>query len=79
MIQFNKMFDIDFEGEFKAIAYRDSENTLKFDPPVYEQRYSAVLRCLQSKRWSGQFKKVSRPSQNMYFNRSLLMSHLTDC
>lgn len=61
------MLDINFESEYKAIANYDSQNKLKFDPPVYEQRYSAVLRCLQLKRWSGQLKKVSRFSQLLYF------------
>lgn len=52
------MFNIKFESEYKAVAIYDKENILKFDPPVYEQRYSAILRCLQLKRWSGHLKKV---------------------
>lgn len=61
------MFDIKFESEYKAIATYDSENILRFDPPVYEQRYSAILRCLQLKLWSRHFKKVGRLRFQLFF------------
>lgn len=61
------MFNIKFESTYKAIATYDAENKLRFDPPVYEQRYSAVLRCLQLSRWSGHFKKVGCPEMYPVF------------
>lgn len=36
----------------------DSIPQLKFDPPVYQQRYSTVLNILSSKKWRDQIKKV---------------------
>lgn len=71
------MFDINFESEYKAVATYDSEHTIKFDPPVYEQRYSAVLRCLQLKRWEGHFKKVSRFSGFWFFSVLIINVNLT--
>ncbi|KAG4078848.1 hypothetical protein HA402_007398 [Bradysia odoriphaga] len=52
------MFNIKFESQYKPVAHYDDEKKLRFDPPVYEQRYSAVLRCLQLQRWSNHFKKI---------------------
>lgn len=54
------MFTLKFESQYKPVAFYDDEDHLRFDPPVYEQRYSAVLRCLQLERWSKHFKKVAR-------------------
>lgn len=74
----NKMFNIKFESNYKAIANYDDEKRLKFDPPVYEQRYSAVLRCLQLNRWSGHFKKVGCLEMNSVFLLIFCIVLLTD-
>lgn len=56
-------FDLTFEGFYKSDAvYEKDENSdtmhLKFDPPVYQQRYSTVLNILQHKNWNSEIKKV---------------------
>lgn len=67
-----KMFELDIESEFRAISFYDSEQQIRFDPPVYEQRYSAVIRILELERWTKYLKKVSKnkfqfQSQKTYY------------
>lgn len=54
--------EIDLGEVFKARAYYDEisngKSQLKFDPPVYQQRYSTVLNILKNPKWSHQMKKV---------------------
>lgn len=52
------MFEIDIESQFRAISFYDSERQIRFDPPVYEQRYSTVIRILELERWTKHLKKV---------------------
>ncbi|XP_055379747.1 small RNA 2'-O-methyltransferase [Condylostylus longicornis] len=51
-----EFFKLHFEGGFQSTAYYDSQNQLKFEPPVYEQRYATALRVLSF--WEGSFKKI---------------------
>lgn len=36
----------------------DAIPQLKFDPPVYQQRYSTVLNILSNNKWKDEMKKV---------------------
>lgn len=42
----------------KAFATRNSENDLKFDPPVYRQRYDTVYNVLINENWRKEIKKI---------------------
>lgn len=69
---FNNFFDETFENDshnnkFENILNeeievidnkQDLDLILKFDPPVYKQRYSAVKETLIDERWRGKLKKV---------------------
>lgn len=54
--------DIDLGEVFKADAYyekgADGNDQLKFEPPVYQQRYSMVLNILKNPKWTHLVKKV---------------------
>ncbi|XP_053690373.1 uncharacterized protein LOC128738914 [Sabethes cyaneus] len=39
-------------------CYYDENNKIRFDPPVYEQRYLIVLRLLELEFWKQNFKKI---------------------
>lgn len=39
-------------------CYYQEPAAIKFDPPVFEQRYSFVYRLLKHKLWKGEIKKV---------------------
>lgn len=54
------MFKLNLESTFRGIAFHDEEGNIRFDPPVYEQRYSTVIRILEQTQWAKQFKKVSK-------------------
>ncbi|XP_036317479.1 small RNA 2'-O-methyltransferase-like [Rhagoletis pomonella] len=46
------------DGGLRARCYINSEGDIKFDPPVYEQRYTTAVRILEDSRWGHKFKKV---------------------
>lgn len=50
------------DNVFKSLARYDTDENgqqqLRFDPPVYQQRYSAVLNILRHNKWKSQMKKV---------------------
>ncbi|XP_053674510.1 uncharacterized protein LOC128724813 [Anopheles nili] len=43
---------------FPNSCYYDEAKNIRFDPPVYEQRYCAVLRLLELDFWKESFKKI---------------------
>ncbi|XP_052862391.1 uncharacterized protein LOC128269078 [Anopheles cruzii] len=43
---------------FASSCYYDQENKIRFDPPVYEQRYCTILRLLELSFWKNSFKKI---------------------
>lgn len=45
-------------GGLHARAYFNANGDIKFDPPVYEQRYTTTVRILEDPRWGQTFKKV---------------------
>lgn len=52
-------YDADDNGsEEMAFAEYDEEKGVIFYPPVYSQRYAAVVDCLMDDRWCGKLKKV---------------------
>lgn len=55
-------FDMDLPELIRSIAYysldEDGKNQLRFDPPVYRCRYSAVYAILSLPMWCDQMKKV---------------------
>lgn len=57
-IVYQKMYELDIESEFRAVSFYDDEQKIRFDPPVYEQRYSTVIRILELERWTKHLKKV---------------------
>lgn len=56
------MFELTLNDVFKSNAFYSQnecgEEQLRFDPPVYQQRYSTVLNILQLNQWKNQIKKV---------------------
>lgn len=55
--------ELELKGVFRSLArYSTNENgekQLRFDPPVYTQRYSTVLSILKHEQWKDKIKKVS--------------------
>ncbi|XP_039953340.1 small RNA 2'-O-methyltransferase isoform X1 [Bactrocera tryoni] len=45
-------------GGLHARCYINSNGEIKFDPPVYEQRYTTTIRILEDPHWGHKFKKV---------------------
>ncbi|XP_055608101.1 small RNA 2'-O-methyltransferase [Uranotaenia lowii] len=43
---------------FDHSCFYDEENKIRFEPPVYEQRYLTVLRLLELDFWKDSFKKI---------------------
>ncbi|XP_058059999.1 uncharacterized protein LOC131210697 [Anopheles bellator] len=43
---------------FAESCYYDQQNQIRFDPPVYEQRYCTILRLLELRFWKNSFKKI---------------------
>ncbi|XP_065082183.1 uncharacterized protein Hen1 [Ochlerotatus camptorhynchus] len=43
---------------FDNSCFYDQENKIRFEPPVYEQRYLTVLRLLELDIWKSSFKKI---------------------
>lgn len=60
----NHHFELELNNVFRSLAgYSTNENgekQLRFDPPVYTQRYSTVLNILSHERWKDEIKKVPR-------------------
>ncbi|XP_054740224.1 small RNA 2'-O-methyltransferase isoform X1 [Anastrepha obliqua] len=46
------------DGGLRTCCYINAEGGIKFDPPVYEQRYTTAVRILEDSRWGQKFKKV---------------------
>ncbi|ALC41807.1 Hen1 [Drosophila busckii] len=45
-------------GGFKTHTIM-TENNIKFDPPVFEQRYCTVVQILEDQKWLNEIKKVT--------------------
>uniref|UniRef100_A0A0K8UFZ4 Small RNA 2'-O-methyltransferase n=1 Tax=Bactrocera latifrons TaxID=174628 RepID=A0A0K8UFZ4_BACLA len=45
-------------GGLHARCYINSNSEIKFDPPVYEQRYTTTIRILEDPHWGHKFRKV---------------------
>ena len=52
------MFKLDIGLPCSAECFYNEESQIKFDPPVYEQRYVTVITILELIRWGDQIKKV---------------------
>ncbi|XP_049547572.1 uncharacterized protein LOC125958335 [Anopheles darlingi] len=52
------MEHIVLQTNFATSVYYDQDQKIRFDPPVYEQRYSAVLRLLELPCWKDSLKKI---------------------
>lgn len=52
------MFNLRLPGYNNSTAFYDKDNQLKFDPPVYEQRYAITIRFLEHEFWQGKIKKI---------------------
>lgn len=50
--------DIEEEVNRHTTTFLDAELNLKFDPPVYKQRYEAVLKILLDDRWRSYIHKI---------------------
>uniref|UniRef100_A0A182NGW5 Uncharacterized protein n=1 Tax=Anopheles dirus TaxID=7168 RepID=A0A182NGW5_9DIPT len=53
------MDNIILTTNFSASCYYDEAKKIRFDPPVYEQRYWTVLRLLELEYWKDSFKKAT--------------------
>lgn len=45
-------------GGLNTKTYLTPEGQIKFDPPVYEQRYTSVVRIIEDPCWKQPLKKV---------------------
>ncbi|XP_047541791.1 uncharacterized protein LOC125074500 [Vanessa atalanta] len=54
----NEIFDDDDDSDEHVFAEFDDEKGVVFYPPVYVQRYAAVVDCLMDERWCGSLEKV---------------------
>jgi hypothetical protein len=54
-----RMMNVDLKLKYTPNIYFDKDNNIKFDPPVYQQRYSAAIQILENEIWKNQIKKVS--------------------
>lgn len=56
-------FDLDLPDVLRSISFyatdENGEKQLKFDPPVYQARYSAVSSILSKSDWAPHIKKVT--------------------
>lgn len=52
------MFKFNLQTSFRCIAFHDNDGNIRFDPPVYEQRYSTVISILEQANWAKQLHKV---------------------
>ncbi|XP_050096670.1 uncharacterized protein LOC126578290 [Anopheles aquasalis] len=52
------MEHIVLKTNFGTSVYYDQDQKIRFDPPVYEQRYSSVLRLLELPCWKDSLKKI---------------------
>ncbi|XP_046972913.1 uncharacterized protein LOC124539652 [Vanessa cardui] len=54
----NDSYDDDDDSDEHVFAEYDDEKGVVFYPPVYVQRYAAVVDCLMDERWCGSLEKV---------------------
>nr|XP_026484585.1 small RNA 2'-O-methyltransferase isoform X2 [Vanessa tameamea] len=54
----NDIYDDDDDSDEHVFAEFDDEKGVVFYPPVYVQRYAAVVDCLMDERWCGSLEKV---------------------
>lgn len=54
------MFSYQLPGGLNTKTYKTPEGQIKFDPPVYEQRYSTAIRIVEDSIWKEPIKKVLR-------------------
>lgn len=56
-------FELELKDVFRSLASystnEEGQRQLRFDPPVYTQRYSTVLSILSHEPWKDEIKKVS--------------------
>lgn len=52
------MFHLPIPNPYEGRCYYKDDD-VKFEPPVFEQRYMAVLRIIELTQWADQIKKVS--------------------
>lgn len=76
----NHHFELELNNVFRSLAgYSTNENgekQLRFDPPVYTQRYSTVLNILSHERWKDEIKKVARRWRAAHQSLNQLIFHL---
>lgn len=61
------------DGGLRAHCYFNSNGDIKFDPPVYEQRYTTTVRILEDPHWGYKFKKV-RP---VFYSSSICIQEIS--
>lgn len=59
-------FKMDLSGALRSLAFyavndETGKKHLRFDPPIYQARYSAINCILTQKQWIPHIKKVARP------------------
>ena len=59
-------------------AYYDENNNIRFEPPVYLQRYAAVEQILKDGKWKNKIKKVSLHTLNLLF-KTFKNTFVTGC
>lgn len=61
-------FHLELHDVCRSLSYYETdengEKQLKFDPPVYQSRYSAINSILTVKQWIPHIKKVIKQKQN---------------
>ncbi|TMW43360.1 hypothetical protein DOY81_010369 [Sarcophaga bullata] len=46
------------DGGLRTNTYITPEGKIKFDPPVFEQRYTTAIRIVNDRRWKQSMKKI---------------------
>lgn len=63
-------FELELKNVFLSLAgyftAEDGVKQLRFNPPVYTQRYSSVLSILSHEQWKNEIKKVSNKSYSFH-------------
>lgn len=64
-------FVLDLPDALRSLAFfvtdEDGVKQLRFDPPVYQARYSAINTILKKKQWIPHIKKVASTRENETF------------
>lgn len=79
----NNTLHIPLHGVCKAKTYyglnEKNERQIKFEPPVYQQRYAAVLSVIGNEKWKNQMKKVVLMQKCIIFFRIIIRNDVSDC